>query len=88
MKGSLKDGRAKRRDGPGETGRLPWKSGSVARARIDNQGVGECLNRAPRGTAGLRAGLERHRVLSCADETGKLSTRIPNKRNNVCSVKS
>ena len=65
---SLKDsplaGRYKR-DAPGETGRLPCrKSESKAREKFDNQGIEECLNRAPRGTEGLRerAG-KRHRVL-------------------------
>ena len=40
------------------------KSESEARERVDNQGIEECLNRAPRGTEGLReeAG-RRHRVL-------------------------
>ena len=64
LKDSPLAGRYKR-DAPGETGRLPCReSESAARERIDNQGIEECLNRAPRGTEGLReeAG-RRHRVL-------------------------
>ena len=54
------DQNATHRVKPGDC--LAGRSESVARVRFDNQGIEECLNRAPRGTDGLARGRRRHRV--------------------------
>jgi hypothetical protein len=88
LKDSPLVGRAER-DAPGETGRMPCRKKRVMGSRcFDNQGIEECLNRAPRGTEGFERGRKEASCPPRAGKTGKLSTRIPNKRNNVCSKRA
>ena len=69
-------GRAER-DAPGETGRLPCRKKRVMGSRcFDNQGIEECLNRAPRGTEGFERSRKEASCPPRAGKTGKLSTRI------------
>ena len=46
------DAKEPKRDGPGETGRvaMQFEAGQRPASEFDNQGLEECLNRAPRDT--------------------------------------